>query len=80
MARKSTAQLEMEAQAAQAAAAESVANAAALAQEAQDQADQIAAGTLPAEDGCVWMSKDGDTAEINENSVEIMQGLGWTLK
>jgi hypothetical protein len=28
-------------------------------------------------EGCVFMYRDDKRAEVNENSIEIMEGLGW---
>ena len=29
------------------------------------------------EEGCIFMTRDGQQAQVNENSIEIMEALGW---
>lgn len=38
----------------------------------------LVAVVQPTDDDCVLMHRDGERAEVNRNSIAIMEGLGWS--
>jgi hypothetical protein len=49
-----------------------------MARTKQDGADE--AQPEPLEDGCVWMTKDGEDAQVHRSCVADHQRLGWKIK